>query len=132
MQPRIRILYVDGHEDSRELMRAMLEPCCFEVVTSGTALEAIRLAQTSNFDLYILDTWLSDASGIDLCRRLSAVSAGTPVMFYSAAASEYERNEAMEAGAQCFAMKPASPCDMEETVVRLIKNARSERRLAQN
>lgn len=122
MEFRKRILYVDDHQGPREPVQSILPPCCYEVVMSGTATDALGLAQRLAFDLYILD------SNIDLCRQLRAKAPETPILFYSSAASELDPNEALEAGAQCHLLKPAKPWDLEQAVVDLIQKTQSEKR----
>jgi len=48
--------------------------------------EGLRLAQQQDFDLYILDNWMPDKSGVELCRAIRAFDPYTPILFYSAAA----------------------------------------------
>lgn len=59
MQPtRNRILYVDDHEDSRWMMKVLLEMFNYEVALAGTAADGMRLAQSEYFNMYLLDTHL--------------------------------------------------------------------------
>ena len=34
----------------------------------GTATQALSLIEAEHFDLYLLDTWLPDLDGVELCR----------------------------------------------------------------
>ena len=59
---KCRILYVDDHEDSAEMLRLLLAPMSYEVRSALTAAEALHLARTESFDLYVLDKRLPDGS----------------------------------------------------------------------
>ncbi len=106
--PRLkcRILCVDDHEDTSEMLQLLLSQEDYEVVTAVTMEEALKLAQASEFDLYILDKLLPDGSGLDLCRSLNEVTPGVACIFYSGDAYEIHRQQAIEAGADSYVAKP--------------------------
>src|SRR5258706_6084276 len=54
-KPRCRILYVDDHEDSAEMLKLMLSAEDYEVHIAQTLEEALAKAQSNDFDLYVLD-----------------------------------------------------------------------------
>ena len=116
---KCRILYVDDHEDSSEMFKLVLAESDYEVHTARTVDEALQLARTHEFDLYVLDKRLPDGSGMDLCRALTKLTPGVPCIFYSGDAYEIHRLEAMAAGADAYIPKP----DVEaliETVHKLL------------
>ena len=59
-QPKCRILYVDDHDDSGEMMKLLLAPMNYDVHVARTIEEALRLARSEMFDLYVLDKRLPD------------------------------------------------------------------------
>ena len=103
---KCRILCVDDHEDSSQLLKLLLAESDYEVSIAGTMDEAIRLAQANEFDLYVMDKHLPDGSGIDLCRKLGELTPGVPCLFYTGDAYEIHRQEALAAGANAFIPKP--------------------------
>ncbi|HJS24614.1 MAG TPA: response regulator [Pyrinomonadaceae bacterium] len=117
-----RVLYVEDHEDTRELVTLVLEQRCFEVVTGSTIESGIALAASQQFDLYLLDSWLPDGSGLDLCRRIREFDKATPILFYSAAAYEIDRDLAMRCGAQAYLVKPSQPSELCNLVTALIES----------
>lgn len=54
MQPP-RVLYVEDDEDSREMLRMLLEMRSIETKAVGTAGEALLSIQGEHFDVYLLD-----------------------------------------------------------------------------
>ena len=116
---KCRILCVDDHEDSSEMLKLMLSESDYEVHTARTIDEAVQLARIHEFDLYVLDKRLPDGSGMDLCKVLTELTPGVPCVFYSGDAYEIHRQEALAAGAQAYIPKP----DVEaliETVHKLL------------
>lgn len=119
-----RVLYVEDHEDTRELVTLVLEQRSYEVVTGATIESGIALASSQEFDLYLLDSWLPDGSGLDLCRQIRQFDNVTPILFYSAAAYEIDRELAIKSGAQAYLIKPSNPSELCEVVASLIETHR--------
>ena len=103
---KCRILYVDDHEDSAEMFRLLVSSPDYEVETANTVAEAVEMAKSGNFDLYVLDKRLPDGSGTDLCIMLNVLTPGVPCIFYTGDAYEVHRQEAMTAGANAYVPKP--------------------------
>ena len=119
-----RVLYIEDHEDTRELVTLVLEQRRYEVVTGATIQSGITLAASGRFDLYLLDSWLPDGSGLDLCRRIREFDKATPILFYSAAAYEIDRDKALKCGAQGYLIKPSHPSELCNLVTTLIESHR--------
>jgi DNA-binding response OmpR family regulator len=115
---RKRILLVEDYEDTRNL--ATLALTGYRLICARDFNEGLRLARQRYFDLYILDSWLPDRSGVELCRAIREFDPHTPVLFYSAAAYARDIEEALRAGAQDYLAKPVTPDNLREAVARLI------------
>ena len=120
-----RVLYIEDHEDTRELVTLVLEQRRYEVVTGSTIQSGVALAGSQHFDLYLLDSWLPDGSGLDLCRQIREFDQATPILFYSAAAYEIDRAEAIKSGAQAYLIKPSQPSELCNLVTSLINSNRA-------
>lgn len=105
-QLKCRVLCIDDHEDTSEMLQLILSQEDYEVVTAVTMQEALQLAATQEFDLYVLDRHLPDGSGLELCQKLSKVTPGVPCIFYSGDAYAIQRHEALAAGADDYVVKP--------------------------
>jgi DNA-binding response OmpR family regulator len=127
MQNTPRVLYIEDHEDTRELVTLVLEQRSYEVVTGATIETGLVLARSQHFDLYLLDSWLPDGSGLDLCRRIREFDKATPILFYSAAAYEIDKDLALRSGAQAYLIKPSQPSELCNLVVSLIESHRRYR-----
>ena len=103
---KCRVLCVDDHRDTSEMLQLLLSQEDYEVVTAAGVEEAIELAGTSSFDLYVLDKRLPDGSGLELCGRLHELTPGVPCIFYTGDAYEIHKQEALEAGADAYVAKP--------------------------
>ena len=118
-----RILCTEDDLDTCELITLVLETEGYEVVTTQSTANALDLAQSQPFDLYLVDTRLPGMSGAELTEKLREFDAKTPVLFYSAAAYESDKQKAREAGAQGYLVKPVSHDVLIFEVARLIAKA---------
>ena len=105
-QVKCRILCVDDHVDTSEMLQLLLSEEDYEVQTAGTMEEARALARSQEFDLYVLDKRLPDGSGLELCERLCILTPDVPCIFYTGDAYEMHKREAIQAGAADFVAKP--------------------------
>jgi DNA-binding response OmpR family regulator len=101
-----RILCTEDDADSREMLSVLLTASGYQVVCIAEPTEALRLAQEEQFDLFLLDNWLPELSGVQLTRLIREFNISTPIIFYSGAAHEHDRHEAFAAGAQAYLYKP--------------------------
>src|SRR5215204_925267 len=125
-----RVLYIEDHADTRELVTLVLEQRSYEVVTGSTIETGLELAGSQHFDLYLLDSWLPDGSGLDLCRQIREFDQATPILFYSAAAYEIDRDQALRCGAQAYLIKPSQPSELCNMVTAMIESHRGYLRVA--
>ena len=116
------ILLVEDEEDARELAAFALAE--YTLVCARDFEEGFRFAYLRYFDLYILDNWLPDRSGVELCRTIRRFDPHTPILFCSAATFAHDIREAMRAGAQKYLVKPVFPDELRQAVTQLISVAR--------
>lgn len=117
------ILFVEDDADTRELVTFVLAMNNYNVVAAENCDDALMLARSSQFDLYLIDNWMSGCSGVELCGKLREFNPGTPILFYSGAAFENDMQQAFAAGAQGYLVKPVDNDELIEQVSRLISAA---------
>jgi DNA-binding response OmpR family regulator len=94
------ILCVQPDKDlGRSLNQAL---AAYRTVIAPTSLEAVRHLHSGVFDAYVLDYRLPQSSGIHLCRHIRRSDAHGPILFYTAAGSEDQRDRAFKAGASGY------------------------------
>ena len=103
---RPRVLCVDDDEDSRMMLVSLLRLAFIDAQAVGTAAQALSLIQAEPFDLYMLDGWLPEIDGFELCRRMRALDPHIPILFFSGAAYEADKKRGIEAGADAYLTKP--------------------------
>jgi DNA-binding response OmpR family regulator len=116
-----RVLCVEDEEDTCLMISALLGLINCEAVSAQTIDAARQQIRKEQFDLYLLDNWLPGGTGIELCREIREQDTTTPVIFYSGAAYDSDRQEAMEAGAQAYLIKPTDIARLIEVVKLFLK-----------
>ena len=116
-----RLLSVEDDEETCEMLCGLLGLINCETVTAATVAEALKRIAAERFNLYLLDNWLPGGSGVELCMRIRETDSSTPIVFYSGAALDSEREEALAAGAQAYLIKPLDVAALVETIKNLLK-----------
>jgi two-component system response regulator PilR (NtrC family) len=122
---KCRILYVDDHDDSAEMLKLVLADGNYEVESARTVDQALEMALKVEFDLYVVDKRLPDGSGLELLKQLNKLTPGIPSIVYTGDVYEVHREQAMAAGAHAFVCKP----DIE-TLIKTVHEFLSERECA--
>ena len=115
---------MEDDRESCELLRHVLPE--WDLAISHTIAGAVSHYLERHFDLAMLDNWLPDGSGIELCREMRSRFPETPIIFMSAAAQESTIEEAIAAGANRYFVKPFDPEELRETVKDLLEQASAE------
>ena len=117
---KAQILHVDDDPDIRLLISASLQEFGYLVATAGTNTEALELAEKVKFDLFILDVRLPDGNGIELCQKVNRLQPKSPVVYYSAYASDEEQQNALSICGDAYLKKPVSAVVLEKTIADLL------------
>jgi DNA-binding NtrC family response regulator len=117
-----RVLVVDDDPTQRRLIQAVLEREGFAVDHAESGDQAItRLSSGAPADMILLDLVMPGMSGQDTLKELRARGHGQPVIVITAQGGIDTVVTAMQAGANDFFVKPASP----ERIIVSIQNALS-------
>lgn len=126
MKPKI--LVVDDEPELIELVQFNLRQAQFEIDTATSGLEAIHKIRRFPPQLILLDVMMSEIDGIQLCRLLKRdpATARIPIIMLTAKASESDRIQGLEAGADDYLVKPFSPRELTLRIEKLIQRTRAE------
>lgn len=119
MKKKEPILYVEDDADTCELIKFLLEGENFQVTSTPSGKEALKLVRQNKFSALVLDNWIKDMNGIELCREIRTFDQKTPIIFYSGAALPKDMEAGFECGAQAYLIKPDGFDDIIKTVKEL-------------
>ena len=110
------------------MMRLLLGEYGYEPVIAASMSDALERARSGGLALCVLDHWITEGNGIELCRQIRAFDAHTPIMFYSGAGYESDIQKGLAAGAQAYLVKPDFD-SLKPTIDRLVDEADSNHSL---
>src|SRR5687768_12591944 len=113
-----RVLCVEDDRDTCDVLRVVMTDYEFTAVHSVQA--ATEQISQNQFDLYVLDNWLPDGSGVELCEVIRQTDSTTPIIFTSAIGQLQDIDLAMKAGADRYLVKPYEPETLVQTVKELV------------
>lgn len=103
-----RVLVIEDTRDIAEMVSLHLKDLGLEVNLADDGVFGFEEALTGGYDLIILDLMLPGMDGVEICRRLRAEAAYTPILMLTAKSSELDRVLGLEIGADDYLTKPFS------------------------
>jgi two-component system response regulator MprA len=100
-----RILVIEDEERIRQFLQRGLTFEGYRVDTAADGLMGLELARENPPDLVLLDVMLPGIDGIEVCRRLRAVSE-VPILMLTAKETIEDRVIGLDAGADDYLVKP--------------------------
>jgi CheY-like chemotaxis protein len=115
-----RVLFVDDDDATRTGYAKYLTGNGYDVISASTGNDALTAAQTSTFDVVVLDMQLPDIDGWEVARRLKAspTTAKVPIVALTGADLPHERVSAMRAGCDRHVGKPCRPGELIDAIQR--------------
>ena len=112
MKTQPHTLYADDDPDTREVVQFILRHAGFRVSVTGDSSEVLQLLATDSFDALLLDNWMPNLDGIEVCRVVRSLDQKLPIFFCSGAATNDDKKAALNAGAQGYLVKPFDPDEL--------------------
>ena len=117
------ILVVDDEPEVRALVREMLELHGYKVIDTGDPVEARRLTESQPVHLLLTDVVMPIMSGIELAKRVEAVSPTTKIVLMSG----YSTTAVLGSG-RPLVSKPFKTNDLVNTVRQVLDSKSAFRR----
>jgi DNA-binding response OmpR family regulator len=124
----MRILVVDDHRETRDLVTRHLQRASYGVASAGTCADALAAIEHEAFDVVVLDVMLPDGSGLELCTTLRARKVAVPILLLTARGAVRSRVEGLDAGADDYLGKPFALSELRARVAALARRGRLRER----
>ncbi len=112
----MRVLVVDDHLETRQLVVRNLELASHGVKAVMTCAEAEGALMSARFDVVVLDVMLPDGSGVELCARLREAKVHVPILLLTALGDVRSRVAGLDAGADDYLAKPFAISELRARV----------------
>jgi len=114
-----KIFIVEDNKKNLELFIAVLGTMPnLEIFTSITGQEGLKLIQSINPDVILLDIQLPDINGTEICRELRKLKKfkKTPIIAVSSFAMKGDKERILEAGFTYYISKPLKITNLREII----------------
>ncbi len=117
-----KILLADDEEDIKTVIKLYLESKGYDVVTSYDGLDTLDKVKAEKPDLILLDIMMPVINGFEVCKQLKADenTSHIPIVMLSAASHADSVEQAIEAGAVDYIMKPFEPPRIEAILKKIL------------
>lgn len=102
----MRILLLEDHGESRNVIANLLGHCGYTVSAAGSLAEATALLETDCFDVLLSDIGLLDGDAFDLVKTARARPALKLIVALTGRIADEDRQRAREAGFDHYLTKP--------------------------
>jgi two-component system copper resistance phosphate regulon response regulator CusR len=102
----MRILVVEDEREAAAFLSKGLREHAYAVDIAVDGHAALEHASLSDYDLIILDVLLPGQNGLEVCRRLRAEGATSPILMLTARGEPDHRVQGLDAGADDYLPKP--------------------------
>ncbi len=104
------VLYIEDNPDNMTLVQRALEPRGYRLLKAKNGLEGVRIAESEDVDLILLDINLPDIDGYEVAHRLRTSSKlalkTVPIIAVTANALKGDAEKALNAGCDVYMSKP--------------------------
>jgi DNA-binding response OmpR family regulator len=115
-----RILIVDDEPQLRSFFEQTLLEDGYYVTAVATARQGLRALSDGEFQVVVLDFSLPDADGLEVVRQIRGEYPDVSILAISGFMVGDMPRIALAAGATATLMKPTIPCELLNTVYRLL------------
>jgi len=102
----MKILLVEDHEDSRDILANLLARCGHQVNTAGSMCDALALLNDFEFEGLICDIGLPDGSGLDLAAEARSRQPWKRMVALTGRERDDEKERGLAVGFDAYLTKP--------------------------
>lgn len=107
-----RLLLVDDEKGILTMLETLLKKEGFHrIAMAATGDEALRLVETTPFDLIVLDVMLPDTDGFELCQQIRKHTS-VPILFLTARSGDFDKLMGLGIGGDDYITKPFYPLEV--------------------
>lgn len=117
----MRILIAEDEVDLAEALKMMLEIQKYSVEVVYDGADALFYAESTTYDLIILDVMMPKKSGLEVVRELRAQGNSTPVLMLTAKSQLEDKVTGLEEGADDYLTKPFEAPELLARVKSLLR-----------
>jgi DNA-binding response OmpR family regulator len=120
------VLVVEDEASIASFVAAYLKNAGFDVRTTASGNEALRIVSAEKPALVVLDLMLPDVDGVEVCKRIRQ-QGELPVLMLTARDEDVDKIIGLEVGADDYMTKPFNPRELVARVRAILRRAAPDR-----
>ena len=116
------ILLVEDNTINQKIIMKLLESIGIRADLAKDGLEAIRLIQTNNYDLVLMDVYMPNMDGLTATRKLRDEGIQIPIIALTATLEEKDIRKCLDAGMNDCLAKPIEKEKLQEMLDKYLYN----------
>lgn len=122
------VLIVDDDEAVLDTLSKVVKSNDFEAVTAQSGEEALKLMETNQYCIVLLDINMHGISGFDVLEAMRKQGNHTPVIIISARQEDWDTIYGLTAGADDYITKPFNPVTLGAKIKAVIRRTNCEKK----
>ncbi len=124
LRRRLHVLVVDDHEDSRTMLRLLLEQSGHEAVEAVDGIDGVQLALSYRPDVAIIDIGLPGINGYEVARRLRNLPTSRKIglIALTGYGQDEDRRRALQSGFDRHLVKPVDAEQLGQALLEVSTN----------
>jgi DNA-binding NtrC family response regulator len=118
----VRVLLVDDEKGYLQVLANRMTKRSYEVRTTFSGAEAIRVLRNNDFDVAVLDLKMEDMYGLEVLRIFKLMVPELPVIILTGHGSQTAAREGIQAGAFDYLTKPCALVELMEKIEQALKS----------
>lgn len=120
-----KILVIDDEDDFQDIIRQILEPAGYEVISAGAGAAGLQSMRQDRPDLVVLDINMPIQDGYAVCREIRASDqfANMPILMLTIRNSDAEIIRGLDQGADDYLAKPFDHGELKTRIQHLLDRA---------
>lgn len=118
----IKILVIEDDLTIVKNLAELLKQEGFAVSAATSCTAAVKMTESEQFDLILLDVLLPDGNGFSLCKRLKSISS-CPIIFLTASSDEFSVVTGLDIGADDYIEKPYRPRELISRIKSVLRRS---------
>ena len=118
-----KILIIDDHEPTRNLIETILSRKGYHTLSAASGAAGLTVAAAEQPDLVLLDLTMPGMDGFEVCRHLRTQSgiSHVPIIMFTAKSLATDKLSGFNAGADDYLVKPTTPAELLRRVSALLE-----------
>lgn len=118
---KLRLLFVEDDDTSRELMQMILEEYFNEIVVAKDGQEGLEKFQEGGVDLILTDINMPKMNGLEMIEQIRLINKEIPVLILSAHNDVEHLTQAIELNISGYVLKPINVEQMERELFKIVQ-----------